>query len=193
VRLLVLTDRRLSASAGRPLATTVAEAVAGGAPAVLYREKDLPEVTRRTLGEEVAEACAGIDLYVASDPNLAQALGARGLHLAAGDPWVEVDLEVGRSCHDATELAEADDHGATYATVSPVFATDSKPGYGPPLGVCRLGELAQGAATPVLALGGITPERVEACREAGVAGVAVMGGVMAAADPAEVVHRLVEA
>ncbi len=188
--LLVLTDRAQSAAAGRPLAVTVGEAVAAGAPAILFREKDLPAAGRLALGEQVADACAGADLYVASDPGLARALGAVGVHLAAADPWPDDDLDLGRSCHDATELGEAQRHRAAYATVSPVFATASKPGYGPPLGLCALADLAQGSTTPVLALGGITPERVEGCRDAGAHGVAVMRAVMGAADPAEVVREL---
>jgi thiamine-phosphate pyrophosphorylase len=190
---LVLTDRHQATAAGRTLAATVIEAVAGGAPAILFREKDLPRDERRALGEAVAAACGQAELYVASDPDLARALDARGVHLAAADPWPEGELETGRSCHDGVELAEAQRRGAAYATLSPVFATAGKPGYGPPLGLCGLAALAEETATPVLALGGVTPERVRACREAGAAGVAVMGAVMGAADPATVVELLVSA
>ena len=79
------------------------------------------------------------------------------------------------------------------STYSPVFATASKPGYGPALG---LDGLAAGCrAVPdlaVLALGGLGPGRVGACVRAGAAGVAVMGAVMGAGDPAAVVRSLVD-
>ena len=78
-------------------------------------------------------------------------------------------------------------------TFSPVFASASKPGYAPLLGVRGL---AAGARTvlglPVLALGGIVPGRARECIEVGAAGVAVMGAVMGAADPGAAVRALVD-
>ncbi|MDG4815468.1 thiamine phosphate synthase [Micromonospora sp. WMMD956] len=93
-------------------------------------------------------------------------------------PWL-----VGRSCHDAAELARLTTED--YATLSPVYPSRSKPGYGPPLGARRLGELIRFSPVPVLALGGIeTPEQVRACLTAGAAGVAVQGAILRAGDPA---------
>jgi thiamine-phosphate pyrophosphorylase len=195
VSLLVLTDRQQSAAAGRDLIETVAEVVAAGAPTVLYREKDLPADQRRALGERVAEACAtaGAPLTVASDPALARLLGAGTVHLAADDPWLgKGDLAIGRSCHSATDLADAGAHGADYATVSPVFVTASKPGYGPALGLVGLRALATNTRVPVFALGGVGPDDVGVCLGAGATGVAVMGAVMAAADPGAVVRELLD-
>jgi len=184
MRLLVLTDRHRCAD----LPATVAAAVAGGAPAVLFREKDLPPDERRALGERVADAAQGADLVVASDPDLARHLGAGTVHLAADDPWPD-GVATGRSCHDAAELVDAAAHGAGYATLSPIFPTASKPGYGPALGPAALTD----APLPVLALGGVDPTNVAACLAAGAAGVAVMGGVMAAPDPEAAVRALLDA
>lgn len=193
MRLLVLTDRDQSRTAGRNLADTVAAAVAGGASAILYREKTLPDPQRQALGERIAEACGSAELIVASDPVLARALGATTVHLAADDPWPEGDdLLVGRSCHGAVELAGAAAHGAAYATLSPVFTTDSKPGYGPALGIEALAALVADARLPVYALGGIGPDNVGSCLAAGAAGVAVMGAVMGAEDPAAAVRALLD-
>ena len=194
-RLLVVTDRRLAA--GRPLADVVRAAVSGGARAVLLREKDLPADARRGLALELAGVLApvGGTLIVAGDPALAAELGA-GLHLSADQPWPEPSRGagrgvVGRSCHGSAELAAARREGAAYATLSPVFPTASKPGYGPALGPDGLAAaIAAVPDVPVLALGGVGPGRVAACRSAGAHGVAVMGEVMRAGDPAEVVRRL---
>ncbi|MBB5824297.1 thiamine monophosphate synthase [Micromonospora carbonacea subsp. aurantiaca] len=93
-------------------------------------------------------------------------------------PWL-----VGRSCHDAAELARLTTED--YATLSPVYPSRSKPGYGPPLGTLRLGALIRFSPVPVLALGGIeTPDQVRACLAAGAVGVAVQGAIMRAGDPA---------
>ena len=197
---LVVTDRRQSEAAGRSLVDTVAAALAGGAQAVLLREKDLPSSARAGLAAALRTLTrtAGADLFVASDVGLADVSGADGVHLAASEPWpdpaVRARLGVGRSCHTADDLVDASAWGAAWATYSPVFATRSKPGYGPPLG---LGGLAAGCratpSLPVLALGGVDVGTAGSCRAAGAAGVAVMGAVMRAADPARVVRALVEA
>jgi thiamine-phosphate pyrophosphorylase len=197
---LVVTDRALARAAGRDLVEVVAAALDGGAREVLLRDRDLPPAERRRLAEELrsATAAVGAALHVAGDVALARAVGADGVHLAAAEPWPEAaareGLVAGRSCHTPSELAAALAEGADRATYSPVFATASKPGYGPALG---LDGLAAGCrAVPglaVLALGGVDPATAGACVEAGAAGVAVMGGIMRAADPAAAVRALLRA
>lgn len=191
-RLLVLTDRERAARAGRSLPEVVG-ALGGLDLAVVFREKDLARPERLRLGREVAASArsAGLSLLVASD--LSHELGADGVHLAARDPAPRDPAGwVGRSCHDETQLRAAAASGARYATVSPVFATDSKPGYGPALGEEGLAALAAAVLSfPIYALGGVEPGRVGTCRRAGAFGVAVMGAVMGAADPRSVVDLLV--
>ena len=169
--LLVLTDRTQCPA---PLVDVVAAAVEAGARAVVLREKDLPEPRRAVLADQLRAVLApvGGTLVVA---------GTRGdaVHLSASDamPSPRPGL-VGRSCHDARELAAASEEGCDHVTLSPVLATPSKPGYGPALGVDGLARLVATTTTPVLALGGVLPADVEGCLAAGAAGVAVMGPVM---------------
>ena len=83
-------------------------------------------------------------------------------------------------------------YGADYATLSPIFATPSKPGYGPALGPAAL-RAARACGLPVIALGGVTAETARPCHEAGAAGIAVMGGLMRSRDPAGDVGTLLDA
>jgi thiamine-phosphate pyrophosphorylase len=199
--LLVLTDRRMAADAGHDLVEVVAAAVDAGAPAVVLREKDLPRADRRDLAVRLRAATAGAAaLIVAGDPALARAVGADGVHLAADDPWPgdsSAGLRVGRSCHTPGELvATAMRDVVAYATYSPVFATASKPGYGPALGIDGLAagcRAVAGVGSPltVYALGGIGPAQAGACLAAGAAGVAVMGAVMRADDPHGIVRAMI--
>jgi thiamine-phosphate pyrophosphorylase len=191
-RLLVLTDRRVAGAAGRDLATSVAAAVDAGAPAVLFREKDLAADERARLGADVAAVVrdAGAAFGVASDRDLAARLGADWVHLAADDPAPSAGRDHGRSCHDAAELASAAQEGAAYATVSPVASTPTKPGYGPPLGIRRAAELAAEVELPVLGLGGVAPGIAAALRSSGLYGVAVLGAVIGADDPGRAVEKL---
>ncbi|MFG1831238.1 thiamine phosphate synthase [Micromonospora chersina] len=185
---VLLTDRW---QARRPLTAVVAAAVAGGVRWVVLREKDLFREARAALAAElrVILADAGGRLVVAGpDP-----LDGDAVHLPAAGPYPPPAAGlVGRSCHDAAELARLTTED--YVTLSPVFPTRTKPGYGPPLHPAGLRELIAISPVPVLALGGIeTPDRVAACVAAGAAGVAVLGAIMRADDPTEVATTLTAA
>jgi thiamine monophosphate synthase len=64
-------------------------------------------------------------------------------------------------------------------TLSPIFGTTSKPG-AEPRGVAWLSSATRGLSVPVLALGGITAERVREVVDAGAWGVAVVSAIGAA-------------
>ncbi|WP_435822960.1 thiamine phosphate synthase [Micromonospora haikouensis] len=199
---VLLADRGGDATGGSApgaLVRVVVGAVAGGVRWVVLREKDLPRAERAALAAHLRPilAEAGGTLVVAGpDP-----LGGDAVHLPAAGPYPPPrpgpagrprPWLVGRSCHDAAELARLTTED--YATLSPVYPSRSKPGYGPPLGPRRLGELIRFSPVPVLALGGIeTPEQVRACLAAGAAGVAVQGAIMRAPDPAEAAATLTTA
>jgi thiamine-phosphate pyrophosphorylase len=197
---VVVTDRRQAEAAGRSLRDTVASALDGGAEGVLLREKDLRSDERAWLAVDLraVTAASGAALVVASDIGLALSSGADGVHLASTDWWPDDDvragLGVGRSCHTVDDLVAAEQRQAGWATYSPVFATASKPGYGPPLGADGLAAGCRAVPSlAVLALGGVDATTAGRCIAAGAAGVAVMGAVMGAADPAAVVRALVVA
>lgn len=174
-RLLVLTDRTQAAG---PLPEVVAAAVAAGARAVVLREKDLPAAERARLHAELAAVLDPVGglLITAGAPAPIGAGGA--VHLAAAAPFPHPrPALVGRSCHDAVEVARAAAEGCDWVFVSPVYPTSSKPGHGPALGPAGLARLVR-SAPPAYALGGITPRTVSACLAAGASGVAVMGPVM---------------
>lgn len=189
--LIVLTDRSLSEQAGRPLCDTVKAALDGGAPAILFREKDLPFEERLSLADELAAMTRsyGSNFIVASDVTLATTVAAHAVHLASHDSSsTSMPLPFGRSCHDKKTLCAARDEGASYATLSPIFATVSKPGYGPAL---NLGSLNTDEP-PLYALGGIDHTNAARCIAAGAAGIAVMGAIMRASDPEKETVRILE-
>jgi thiamine-phosphate pyrophosphorylase len=176
--LVVLTDRRLAAGSLRKV---VEAAVSGGAGWVILRERDLPYAARLALALELRAVLPPGRLIVAGpDP-----LGGDAVHLAEADPWPSPRVGlVGRSRHDQVGLSDED-----YVTLSPVFLTPTKPGYGPALGPDEAARWA--GSVPWLALGGIdSPGRVAACAEAGAAGIAVLGAVMRASDPERVAREL---
>ncbi|MFA6577301.1 MAG: thiamine phosphate synthase [Nocardioides sp.] len=183
-RLLVLTDRH-QLPPGRSLERTVRDCAAAGLTSVVLRELDLAEPERAELAAELARL-----VTVISARTLLPA--AAGVHLAAHQPGP--GTRHGRSCHDEAQLRQAVAGGASWVTLSPVALSPSKPGYGPALGVDGVRRLLPAAAgVPVYGLGGIDETFAAAVVAAGAHGVAVMGGVMRADDPAAEVERLLEA
>ncbi|MET3692458.1 thiamine-phosphate pyrophosphorylase [Methylobacterium goesingense] len=165
---------------------------------VWFRERDLASESRRTLGRAVAERVRAHrgTLTVGGDPALAAELGADGVHLPGGTSSAAIRRArlllsqglLGVSAHAIDEVRAAAAAGADYVTLSPIFLTASKPGYGPALGPAAL-RCATAFGCPVIALGGITPDRVADCMRAGAAGIAVMGTLMRSADPASQARR----
>ncbi len=165
---------------GCDLAAQTRAALAGGADHVLLRE---PLLHLDLLGP-------GVLLHGRTPGAVAAAARAGcGLHLPASmDPVAArrvISGTLSQSCHDAAALARAAAAGCDFAFLSPVFSPHSKPGdTRVPLGLEGLTKLCAAAALPVLALGGIGPEHVAGCREAGAAGVACIGAIFGAADVA---------
>jgi thiamine-phosphate pyrophosphorylase len=194
--LLLVTDRL---QARRPLADIVAAALDAGCRWVSLREKDWPEDEQVVFARALARTAGkfGARLTLHGEPKLARLAGAGGVHLpAGGDPaaaraLLGADKLVGVSIHTVSEAEAIDPHAADYALAGPAFETPSKPGYGPEIGRKGLAEIARAAPVPVLAIGGINAARVGEVMAAGCFGVAVMGGVMRAADPAREVASLI--
>jgi thiamine-phosphate diphosphorylase len=87
---------------------------------------------------------------------------------------------------------ERERQGADFVLFGPVYPSPSKPGYRPAAGTAGLAKVARGLSIPVFALGGISPERVPECLDAGAYGVAVMSGLMQADRPAACARAYLE-
>lgn len=146
---------------------------------------------------EVALYLNGDNLYDHSE--FALSLGFEGVHLRSGGlpPGPEAGVlrealrktpRFGVSTHSLEEVRTAAAWGAEFATFGPVFATPSKAAYGGPVGLKAVEEAARelkaaGSSLPLIALGGITSERVGECLAAGATGVAAISAVWNAEHP----------
>jgi thiamine-phosphate pyrophosphorylase len=195
--LLVISDR---SQATRPLVEIAAAAFEGGCRWFSLREKDLPAAERRVLLAELVALGQRYDAAVMAhdDIDAVEAVGAAGVHLPRGSDPAAARRRlpqglIGVSTHSAAEAAAQLRAGADYVTLSPIFLTDSKPGYGPALGLDTLAAAAQTAPGPIIALAGIGPDNAAACLAAGARGIAVMGEIMRAANPETTVRLLLAA
>ena len=196
-RLLVITDRK---GAVLPLEDMVGAALRGGCRWLSMREKDLEHHERVALLSRIValgRSC-GATITVHGDIEAAATAGADGVHLPAGGAPEQARARLGKraliglSVHSAVEAAAAAS-AADYVTLSPIFGSISKPGYGPALGLQGLADAALRARVPIVALGGITADNLGPYLAAGAAAVAVMGAVMAAANPEAATAAIVKA
>jgi thiamine-phosphate pyrophosphorylase len=195
-RLHVLTDAVLQ---GRWSHADIARAAArGGADVVQYRDKRAP-----TTAEQVGTAQAlrqllpsAVQLIVDDRVDVAVAAGADGVHVGRHDlsPLVARRLLpspgiLGGTANSLDEARRAFVLPLDYLGVGPVFGTRSKAEAPPPLGLPTLARIVAESPIPVIAIGGITPERVASVLECGAWGVAVLSAVVCTADPEGAVAR----
>ena len=195
--LLVISDRH---QARWPLEEVAKAVFAGGCRWFSLREKDLPPDKRRALLAALlamGRRCGAV-VTAHEDVEAVLAVHADGVHLSSGGSPGAARARlpstlIGASAHSADAAAALLQAGADYVTVSPVFLTASKPGYGPALGVEGLARIVAEVPGPVVALGGITPANAGLCLSAGARGIAVMGEIMRAADPQAIVESTLRA
>ena len=180
--LYVIADRDAVRSASEWL-EVVAELAVTGAALQVRGKQATPDERARAVA--AARAAGGRPLLNGTSAE-ARAAGAWGAHWPEALVPAAADGEglhaVGASVHSAPAARRAAAAGADFLLFGPVFDPGSKPGTG--VGLAALARFTAAAPLPVLAVGGITPGRVAACRAAGAAGVAVVSGVLAARDRA---------
>lgn len=147
------------------------------------REKDLDDrtlfaLTRGALAHANGTECR---IIVNGRADIALSAGAHGVHLPSSGlqiqdirKWVPEDFLIGVSVHTASEIRRACSQGVDYLLLGHIFPTESKAGYGAPLGLARLKKVCAATGVPVLGLGGIKEELIDSVLAAGAAGVAAI-------------------
>ena len=197
LRLIVITDRGLAAP--RNIEEVVEKALLAGAPAIQLRDKAASSGELLEIGQRLRELTRrrGALLFVNDRLDVALAAGADGVHVGPEDVPVAAlrasapaGFLIGYSCDDIAQARHAVAAGADYVGCGAVYGTTTKTGAGAAVGLECLDAIAAAVDVPVVAIGGITPERADEVAATRAAGIAAVGGVMGAADPAEAVRRL---
>jgi thiamine-phosphate pyrophosphorylase len=204
-RVLLITDRKLAVARG---VVQVCESALFGATqypagsvALQLREKDLEARDLCQLAKRLIPVCRrfGAPILINGRIDVAIAACADGVHLPA-DSFSPAQARkllgpsrlIGISTHNTDEIIRAHDAGADFAVFGPVFKPNSKELRGSALGLNGLRDACRAALIPVYAIGGVTAERArKIISEA--SGVAVIGAVIGATDPARAMRELLAA
>lgn len=193
----------LLASSGlcrRPLLELVASAIEGGVDLVQLREKTLDARPLLQLARELREltARAGVLFVVNDRPDIAALSHADGVHLGQSDLTVASarvilgkEKLVGVSTHSVEQARQAQNEGADSIGAGPMYPTATKDA-GPILGPEGLRGIVAAVDLPIFAIGGVTPQRVPALREAGARRLAVSSAILGAPDARKAAQDLLE-
>lgn len=193
--LMLVTDRAIAGGTDA-LVQKVEDAVAGGVNIVQIRDKDMAHDELVALAGRLREAIGGrAALVVNRAPGTALDTHTDGVHLPedAESPheWPR-SLLIGRSVHSAASARRAEADGADYIVFGNVYETESHANVAP-AGLGALREVAESVSVPVIAIGGVTAERIPDLMAAGARGVAVIRAILAADDAQAAAAALREA
>lgn len=187
--------------AGRSWLDVLDQVLIAGVKVVQFREKDLPGLDlyqrARTFRERTNNA--GALLIVNDRVDIALAVNADGVHLGQTDLPVNVaksiapNLIVGASTHSLNQALAAQNMGADYVNIGPIFETRTKTTSTESLGPRIIDEIAPKLRIPFTCMGGIKPMNIENVLRRGARHIAVVTAVTAADDVCGVAKSLREA
>jgi thiamine-phosphate pyrophosphorylase len=160
--------------------------VKAGVDLIQVRERDLDAAALAALVIELLIIATGTPTRIVVNDRIdvALACGADGVHLrgdsipiASARRLAPAGFLIGRSVHGVREAIAA--AGADYLIAGTVFPSASKPAAAPLLGLEGLSAIVRAVDRPVLAIGGVSGERIDEVAAAGAAGFAAIGLFMA--------------
>jgi thiamine-phosphate diphosphorylase len=176
-------------------------AVSGGVGVVHIREPGLDKHQLESLSAATRKALSSTRamLIINVSTEGALELSAHGFHFPERlQPEIGqfrarsgAETVIGTSVHSLDSARNAERLGADYVVAGHVFETGSKPGSSG-RGLEFIERVSRYVSIPVIAIGGITPERVRPVIDAGAYGVAIMSGILGANDPEGAASRIQE-
>ncbi|MBK7597647.1 MAG: thiamine phosphate synthase [Acidobacteria bacterium] len=164
----------------------VRKMMAGGARLIQLRDKDASakEILQAAIACLKVTRAAGATLIINDRVDVALTSNADGVHLGQEDLGVEEAREIlgddkiiGISTHTIDQFLAAMETSANYIAVGPVYPTASKENPAPVVGLDLVREARKISDRPIVAIGGITPERAREVIDAGADSVAVISSL----------------
>ncbi len=192
LRLYAVTDRSWL-KPGETLAEVVETLLKAGVTCVQLREKGAEDAFILQEAQELKALCHryGVPFLVNDRPDLAQAVGADGVHVGQEDTGLTEarnllgpNALLGGSAHTVEEALAAQAAGADYLGCGAVFGSGTKHNVSQ-MPLETLTAICQAVDIPVVAIGGVSLDNLPLLADTGIAGVAVISGLFAADDKTE--------
>jgi thiamine-phosphate pyrophosphorylase len=181
-----ITDSRLSR---RGNTSDVKNALAVKVEVVQYREKSL---STKEMYEEaliLRKICKNVTFLINDRVDIALSVDADGVHLGQEDLPYQLARRllgkkkiIGLTVHNVKEAAEAQELGADYISVSPIFSTKTKKDAGRAAGVALIKKIRKSISLPIVAIGGINLSNAPQVIDAGADCVCAISAVVAKRD-----------
>ena len=175
---------------GRDLIDVMEEAILGGADIIQLRDKTSSRADKLRKAKALRALTRAYDVtfIVNDDVDLALEVEADGVHLGQGDmPLLEArkllgERIIGISTHALSEALAAQEQGADYIGVGPVYPTRTKADVVAPVTLSYVQEVANHISIPFVAIGGIKLHNVDEVIRAGATRICAVSEIVGAAD-----------
>lgn len=193
IELYFITDSKLTKLS---VIKQVEMAIEAGVKIIQYREKNLIELNRREIHATTAKIReltekSGVLFIVNDYVDVAIKANADGVHLGKTDLF-RFGIEnvrtlmpgkiIGLSTHSVKDAVEAENLGADYIGVGPIYKTTTKKDAHPAIGIDTLREIRKSVSLPIIAIGGINKSNIIDVLKEKPDGVAIISGILCQPD-----------
>jgi thiamine-phosphate pyrophosphorylase len=186
IDLYFITDSKLTK---KTVLDDVKAAIKGGVKIIQYREKEKSTKDMIKEARQIKEICNDRAIFLIDDRiDIALAVDADGVHLGNDDmPYDEArkllgNKVIGLTIHNVNEAVQAEQSGADYIGVSPIFETKTKLDAGPAAGLELIRDVKEKVKIPFVAIGGINLENIDDVVKAGSRAAAVISAIVTKED-----------
>jgi thiamine-phosphate pyrophosphorylase len=197
-RLYLILDKKVLSK--RPFSKTVQLAKDSGVDIIQLRDKESPkaEILKQAISASEQLKKSKTIFLINDYPDIARIADADGVHLGQTDFSIKVARRIlgnnkiiGVSCHNIRQALKAQDNGADYIGIGPVFTTSTKP-QDKPLGIKLIWECQKKISIPFFVLGGIDSENIQQILSFGVKRFAICSAILQARNITKAIHGFLQ-
>lgn len=188
IQLYVIADKKICGD--RDVEDVVRQAIEGGAQMIQYRDKHSGDADFLSIASKLKAVCkeSGVPFIVNDRADIAREVNADGVHLGQKDLSIKEARKIlgpagiiGKSASTIHQARKAEEEGADYLGIGPIFGTLSKE-IVEPIGLSIVPEARDSLKIPFYLIGGITTDNLDQIVEAGRSRIVVISAVVLSDD-----------
>ena len=198
IQLYVIADKRICEDGN--VEDVVRQAIEGGAQMIQYRDKDSDNADFLSMALKLKEVCGEREVpFIVNDrAHIAAEVDADGVHVGQNDLSVNEARQIlgsvkiiGKSSSTVDQARSAEEEGADYVGIGPIFDTSSKE-INKPIGLDIVPKAKERLSIPFFLIGGITEENLNQIIEVGGRRIAVISAVVLSENAKTAAARLLK-